>query len=250
MLRRTLLVLVLTAAALASAPGSFAREGLTPSDGAKRAKTWEKEIAAIENRHAKTPVPERAIIFTGSSSVRLWDVAKGFPDLPVVNHGFGGSQICDATHFAERLVLKHKPSVIVFYSGDNDAAGGLSAEQIHRDFQEFVATVRAELPTTPIIVISAKPSVARWKLADKMRAANQRIAADCRRDETLEFVDVWPAMLGDDGRPRPEIFREDGLHLNDAGYAAWVEVLTPVLAKAYADSRPPALGQRLKPIAE
>jgi lysophospholipase L1-like esterase len=178
---------------------------------------------------AQNPPPTDAVVFVGSSSIRMWNLAKWFPDLPVLNRGFGGSQICDAVHFANVLAIKHKPRAIVFYSGDNDVASGKSAEQVHRDFCEFMKKVRASLPETLVVCISIKPSIARWKLRDAMREANRLIAGEARRDKHLEFIDVWPNMLGDDGQPRKEIFLEDGLHMNDAGYKLWADLVAPLL---------------------
>ena len=191
--------------------------------------TWLADIAAFEQQDADNPPPRDAVLFVGSSSVRMWDLAKWFPELPTINRGFGGSQICDSTYFADVLIVKHRPPVIVFYAGDNDVNAGNSAEQVHRDFRAFVAKTRQRLPETPIVFISIKPSIARWKLADTMREANRLIASDCAEDDTLEFVDVWPAMLGDDGKPRKDLFIDDGLHLNDAGYRLWTELVRPHL---------------------
>ncbi len=118
---------------------------------------WESEIKAIEKRLADKPPPENPILFVGSSTIRRWDLAKSFPDLGAVNVGFGGSQTADATHFAPRIVLKYKPRLIVFYSGDNDLAGGKTPETVAADFKEFVAVVHKELPKTKIVLVSVKP---------------------------------------------------------------------------------------------
>ncbi|RIK88340.1 MAG: hypothetical protein DCC67_00835 [Planctomycetota bacterium] len=193
---------------------------------------WAPEMAAFEKQDAQSPPPKRGLLFVGSSSIRLWDLEKSFPELPAINRGFGGSQLCDSVHHAELLVLKHQPAKIVVYAGDNDIAAGKSPEQVAGDFQALVATVRAALPRTPIIYIAIKPSIARWKLAEKMKRANKLIEAQCAKNEGLHFVDVWRPMLGDDGQPRRELFRDDGLHLNDAGYALWAELVKPMLLDA------------------
>jgi lysophospholipase L1-like esterase len=198
-----------------------------PSVGAPE--TWRQDIARFAALDADKMPPEGAVLFVGSSSIRLWDLAKSFPDLVAINRGFGGSQICDSTHFADVLVVKYKPRKIVFYAGDNDINSGKSAEQVHVDFRAFVAKVRESLPKTRIVYISTKPSIERWKLRDVQREANRLIAAECEQDDTLEFVDVWPVMLGDDGEPRKDIFVEDGLHLNETGYKLWTELLGPQL---------------------
>ncbi|MCA9237894.1 MAG: hypothetical protein KDA44_20610 [Planctomycetales bacterium] len=234
---KTRIVCLLVLAALAAgAKCAAAKEVLAPTDGARRAKTWAKEMAAFEKQDAAAPPAPGSIIFVGSSSIRMWNLDKWFPDLPVVNRGFGGSTIADSVYFADTLVIKHNPSVIVFYAGDNDLAGGMSPEQVHRDFQEFVSVVRESLPETPIAYVAVKPSIARWKLADEIQAANALIAADCAEDDTLMFLDVWPPMLGADGKPKQELFLADGLHMSDAGYQIWVDMLRPQLDKLLAAS--------------
>jgi lysophospholipase L1-like esterase len=206
----------------------------SPSDPEK----WTADMAAFATADADNPPPPRPVVFVGSSSIRLWDLKKSFPDLVALNRGFGGSQIADATRFADVLVVKYNPRLIVFYAGDNDVNAGKSAEQVHVDFQAFAATVRKSLPATPIVFLSIKPSLARWDQRDTQRAANRLIAADCAHDKLLQFVDVWPAMLGDDGAPKQDLFVEDGLHLSDAGYSLWAELLRPLVADESPDKQP------------
>jgi lysophospholipase L1-like esterase len=197
----------------------------SPSD----ASAWKDELQAFAKLDAEKAPPENAVLFVGSSSIRLWDLAKSFPGLIAINRGFGGSQICDSTLRADELIVKHKPRLIVFYAGDNDVNSGKSAEQVHVDFTAFVAKVRKSLPKTPIVFISIKPSISRWDQRETQREANRLIAADCAKDETLQFVDVWPVMLGADGEPKPEIFQPDRLHMNDEGYKLWAELLRPIM---------------------
>jgi lysophospholipase L1-like esterase len=190
---------------------------------------WEPAIAAFEKQDAEKPPPKNAVVFAGSSSIRLWDIKKSFPDLPAVNRGFGGSTIPDCTHFAARTVLKHEPRLVVFYAGDNDLAAGHSPERVADDFKAFVRTVHEKLPKTRVAFIAIKPSPARLKLADQQRRANALIEEFCKSDERLTYVDVVPPMLTAGGKPRPELFRADGLHLNDKGYELWAGIVRPVL---------------------
>jgi len=220
-------LLIAVGASTALAAGGGEPKGCRPE-------AWAEAIAAFEKQDAKEAPPKEGVLFVGSSSIRMWDLKKSFPDLPAINRGFGGSQICDSTHYADALVIKHQPRVVVLYAGDNDIAqGGKKAEQVYRDFREFVAKVHQALPETRVVFISIKPSIARWKVADKMQEANKLIAADCeKKDDNLVFVNVWDAMLGEGGRPRKELLLEDGLHLNDAGYELWTKLLRPHLEPA------------------
>ncbi len=188
-----------------------------------------KEIEAFERQEKDKPVPKDAIIFLGSSSVRLWKLDKSFPDMAVVNRGFGGSHLADSVHYAPRLLFKQQPRLIVLYAGDNDLAAGKTPEQVAADFQEFVRIVQKELPKTKIVYLAIKPSPSRWKLADKVVKANSLIAETCKKDERLVFVDVFKPMLGSDDKPRAELFRDDNLHMNDKGYELWTGIVKPYL---------------------
>jgi lysophospholipase L1-like esterase len=191
---------------------------------------WNKEIAAIKERDAQEQPAPGTTVFVGSSSIRLWELKKSFPNEKFVNHGFGGSTIADSVHFIEPLVLKLKPKIVVFYAGDNDVANGLSPQQVHADFQTFVKGVHEKLPETKIVFIPIKPSPARWKLYDQQREANrliqETIATDSRR---LVYLDIVTPMLGDDRQLRAELFQKDMLHLNEAGYELWTKLLLPEL---------------------
>ena len=192
---------------------------------------WAEAIAKFEEEDQKMPPPKQGVLFLGSSSIRLWDVKKSFPEMLVVNRGFGGSQICDSTHYADRLVNIHEPRIVVFYAGDNDIAGGKSPEQVRDDFREFVEKVRGPQPELPIVFIAIKPSIARWKLADEIKAANQLIKDDLEELGNVTYVDVWPTMLDEQGEPRKELFADDGLHMNEKGYEVWTELVTPLVEK-------------------
>ncbi len=193
---------------------------------------WQRAIRRFEDADLDHPRPRHGVLFVGSSSIRFWNLKKSFPDLPVINHGFGGSQIADTIHFADRIVWPFEPEVIVFYAGDNDVADGKSADTVSRDFARFSAAVEEQLPDTQLIYIAIKPSIARWSLAEEMRQANRAIASLCEADPKRTFVDVWSPMLGEDGQPRPELFIKDGLHLNTAGYELWTELVTRALPTA------------------
>lgn len=192
------------------------------------------DIRNFAARDHKNTFPRDAILFVGSSSIRNWKTADGFPTLPVINRGFGGSQISDVNHYFDDVVSKYRPKVIVFYSGDNDTQAGKSPQQIFADFEEFVSRVHQSLPETHIIALPIKPSLARWAKWPQMQQTNALAAALDKRDDRLEIVDTATPLLGPDGKPRAEYFITDGLHLSAKGYAVWNEILTPILKNALA----------------
>lgn len=197
---------------------------------------FEDSIVAFEEADAADPPPKNAILFVGSSSIRLWSsLAEDMAPLPVINRGFGGAHFEHLLHNIDRIVLPYAPRSIVVYAGDNDLAGstGKDATRVVREYREFIARVHAALPETRIFFLSIKPSHLRWERWPEMRAANARIQALSGENERLEYVDLASPLLGDDGQPRDDVFQFDGLHLNDTGYAAWAAVLRPVLVAGW-----------------
>jgi lysophospholipase L1-like esterase len=186
---------------------------------------FEADIRAFEAWDRQNSVPPNAVLFVGSSSIRLWQTADSFPDLPVINRGFGGSHTSDVNHYASRIVLKYRPRTIVFYAGDNDIADGKSPEQVSEDFRKFVELVRGGLPATHVLYLPIKPSLDRWAKWPKMLETNSRILEFIRRNNQLSYVDTATPMLGADGMPRRELFLDDGLHLNQTGYRLWSDIL-------------------------
>jgi lysophospholipase L1-like esterase len=190
---------------------------------------FESEIVAFEAWDSKNAYLRDAVLFVGSSSIGMWPTAEAFPQLPVINRGFGGSHMSDVNHFAERIVLKYRPRLIIFYAGDNDIEAGKPPQQVFEDFQAFAKLVHDRLPATRIIFLPIKPSVARWPKWPQMQAVNSSVEALAKRDRRIVYVDTATPMLGGDGKPRRELFLSDGLHLDETGYKLWSETLTPVL---------------------
>lgn len=201
---------------------------LTAQTNQPKVSKWEKEIAAYEARDKTNMPPKHAILFVGSSTIRLWkSLPKDFPGKEVINRGFGGSEIADSTEFADRIIFPYEPRIIVLYAGDNDLAAGKSQDRVFGDFEAFLKKVHEHLPDTRVEYISIKPCPLRWKLKDKVNEVNNRIAAI--KDDKLTFLDVYPSMLGTDGKPRPELFQKDGLHPSQECYKLWAKLIAPHL---------------------
>ncbi|MEW4486775.1 SGNH/GDSL hydrolase family protein [Thalassoglobus sp. JC818] len=198
---------------------------------------WEKDISAFEADDVKSPKDKGQILFIGSSSIKRWKLDDSFPELDALNRGFGGSQVADSVHFFDRAVKPYQPRQIVMYAGDNDLAKEKTPQQIADDFEEFLTKVEKALPGTRVTFIAVKPSLKRWNLINKVRETNSIIRGMAEDSEHLTFVDVDAPMLGKDGTPREELFVDDGLHLSDAGYELWTELLTPHLLVAEKQAR-------------
>jgi lysophospholipase L1-like esterase len=191
---------------------------------------WQKDILAFAKKDAEKAPPEHPIVFTGSSSIVKWKtLVEDFPGLPVMNRGFGGSEVFDSFNYAHLTVIKYQPRLVVFYAGGNDIAGGKTPQRVFTDFKAFVAKVHAALPECRICYISNAPNPKRWSMIDKMTEANRLMEAFTKTDKRLQFINVYPHMLGADGMPKPDIFVADQLHMNANGYVIWKEVVGPYL---------------------
>jgi lysophospholipase L1-like esterase len=191
---------------------------------------WNNDIAAFKAEDRAHPVAPGAVLFVGSSSIRFWkSLAQDFPTTRVINRGFGGSDLDDSTYFADSIVIPYKPRAIVVYAGDNDLMGGDSPAQVRDDFVAFVTKVRHSLPAVPIAFIAIKPSVARVKLLPQIHQADELIAAWAKSQRDVIYLDVYTPMLDAHGQPRPELFIDDGLHMNRQGYDIWVARVAPWL---------------------
>jgi lysophospholipase L1-like esterase len=186
---------------------------------------WESQMEAFERLDERDGIKEGGIIFTGSSSIRMWDLATSFPGRELMNRGFGGSQMSDAVAWFDIIVGKHKPSLVILYEGDNDVASGKTPEEIRDGLLEFLGLLRERAPEAELWFLTIKPSPSRAVMWDQATAANQLAEQLASRDEALRVIDLASCLLDSEGRADPQYFLEDRLHLNERGYALWTELM-------------------------
>lgn len=190
------------------------------------------EIERFEQWDSKNAIPDRPVLFVGSSSIRMWPTAEHFDGLPVINRGFGGSQFSDLNNYFDTIVAPYEPEVIVVYEGDNDINAGKSSQDVLDGFMRFVEQVHNVKPESRIIFISIKPSPARWERLPTMSEANTWIRDVTTRDSRLYYADLATPLLTEEGTPDVSLFLDDGVHLNAEGYEIWSRRLAPILLNA------------------
>jgi lysophospholipase L1-like esterase len=189
------------------------------ADAARGPERWEADIAAFEARDLVSPPPKGAVVFTGSSTIRLWKtLSEDLPSVTALNRGFGGSQISDLVHYVDRLVLPCDPSVVVVRSGGNDLHSGKPVEQVFGDFKALAEKVHSALPKTELVYIALSPSVSRWSEDEQTRALNLAVREYVKGFDWMRYIDAYDVSLDADGRPRAELFAKDMLHFNAEGY--------------------------------
>lgn len=174
------------------------------------------------------------ILFTGSSSIRLWKtLGTDFSDLPVINRGFGGSVANDLYVYFDTLITRHQPRIVVVYTGSNDINAGLSPEVALQDYTRFLDKVHERFPKTQVIVNSVKIAESRITQMPDVRTLNGLLEAWCSGKDWVQYVDTSSYLADDKGQPIPRYYAADKLHLNQAGYTEWLKRLDPVLRKAW-----------------
>ncbi|MCB9870942.1 MAG: hypothetical protein H6837_13885 [Planctomycetes bacterium] len=201
---------------------------------------WATAIAEFETADRAAPVEPGKVVFAGSSSIRLWHtLERDMAPLPVVHRGFGGAKLFDLLYYADTLISRHRPSVVVLFCGTNDLdrTQAKTPEQVCTLFQRIVARLHAADASLTIVYIAITPTLARDNRIEQVRDANRRIRDVCATDRRLEFVDPSPALMDAAGRPDPKWFQRDRLHLNAEGYRVWTRYIRPVVLRLFERAR-------------
>ncbi len=152
---------------------------------------WEKEISSFEKTDAESPPKKGGVLFIGSSTIKRWrTLAKDFPKHDVINRGFGGSEIVDSTHFAERIIFPYEPQMVLLRAGGNDIHAGKKASEVFADYQAFVKKVHARLPKTRIVFIGLCPAPVRWEERGESRKLNDLVKEWSRGRENLAYIET------------------------------------------------------------
>lgn len=198
---------------------------------------FESAIVKFEQEDQEKGYQPEAVLFTGSSSIRMWKtLTEDMAPIPVINRGFGGSTIPEVLHYADRIILPHQPKYIVLYCGENDLSNDdTKAKEALNSFKAFHSYLQENLPDTKLYFIAIKPSIKREKYWPKLQQANRKISKFISKQDNYFFVDTASEMLDSNGIVLQDIFVDDNLHMNAKGYEIWTSVLKPILEKHYTD---------------
>lgn len=192
------------------------------------AQAFIEEVSNFKVRDAIAFPKEKATLFVGSSSFRLWkDIETYFPDRDIINRGFGGSTLNDVISYKNEIIFPYNPSCIVIYCGENDIANdkNVDGKIVFERFKKLYSDIRSKFPEIPIFYISMKPSPSRWGLQEQYLEGNYLISKLLSENKNTYYIDVWSSMLKEDGMPNEKLFVEDMLHMNKAGYDIWGEII-------------------------
>ncbi len=228
---------LLTAATIFPAPQAEAQAASPPAPATEtqtlpdpKPERFQKEIDAFDAADEKAPFEKGGIVFTGSSSIRLLNIPEVFPELKALNRGFGGSHISDVNHYLDKVALRYEPALVVFYCGGNDLWDKKSPAQVEEDFTEFRTRLFEKVPKAKLLVLGVRPSPQRISIRNKEADLNERFRKAAEADKRIIYIaGSCDRYLDGAGKPIPELFVADGLHMSKAGYQIWKEILTPYL---------------------
>lgn len=199
---------------------------------AQQTDRFQSEVDGIVEKYQNLDWEKGGIVFTGSSSIRLWKtLEQDFPKANIINTGFGGSQTHHLINHLDKLVLNFEPQKVFIYEGDNDINAGKPVRQILEEFFEIMEKVTAVVPEVQFYFISAKPSPLRWEKKGQYELFNDQLKKFAMNHPNANYIDIWKPMLAKDGKPKPELFIEDNLHLNAKGYAIWKKAVKPYVGE-------------------
>jgi lysophospholipase L1-like esterase len=191
-------------------------------------KAWETDISKFEQLDKTESYPDDAIMFAGSSSIRLWKtLVTDMAPFNVIQRGFGGSRLSDLAVYSERIFSPHKCSALVLFVA-NDIIGGpndKSPEEVRELFLYIVKTFRKTNPDAPVFWIAITPSSSRWKVWTEISRANDLIQQACEKGRKTYFIKTDFAFLTPAGVPNDDLFITDKLHLNTSGYQVWTKII-------------------------
>lgn len=187
---------------------------------------FKDQVNELVNKEYNFGSDKKLVVFTGSSSIRMWnDVQSHFPEFNVINNGFGGSHFSDLLFYYDELILSRKPDILFIYEGDNDLASNKKSKHLLKEARQLTEKIKKDLPTTKIVFISPKPSIARVQLKNQYILFNKKLKKFCAKQSNVGFADVWYPMLDNKGNVFKDVFIEDGLHMNKKGYDIWAKVI-------------------------
>jgi len=192
------------------------------------------EIEAFERQDTIVDYPNDAILFIGSSSIRLWKtLTREMHPYPIIQRGYGGAHFRDMVFFTDRIMSDHQLSMVVCFVA-NDISGSEqdgTPQEVLKLFKHFIKQVRVKYPTIPIMQIAITPTKSRWSLWPEIDKVNALMKGYCEKTDNLYFIDTVPEFLDEKGQPKTQWFIKDQLHLNEKGYEVWNRIIKREIEK-------------------
>ena len=190
---------------------------------------YSQRTATFQN---EPPITSTDIVMLGNSLTENGgDWSERLADNRIRNRGIIGD---DAPGLYERLhqILPGQPDKIFLMIGINDISHDLTVDSVATAVRRIVTRIRRESPHTRLYLQSLLPideTSGRYRRligkTDTIPAVNRRLRTIARQTGAT-FVNLFPHFCQKKGVPAlRKNLTTDGLHLNEEGYALWVQCL-------------------------
>lgn len=218
-------------------------------------RSLEAQIIAYEAQ----PIEKGKILFYGHSLFTRWSEKYGCHNMAqdlladdgsvaVVNHGFGTSTTEELLYFYDRMVRPWEPRALVLASYSNDRMYGYGPERAMDVLVRLMHWARTDFPGIRIYLVEDHPCPKlnentmpdKWNEAlHRRKRYHQLLQQYAQLHEDTKVIQLWncpelfetPEDVGNFRKVRGDLFVEDRVHPNQAGY----DILKKVFREALRD---------------
>jgi lysophospholipase L1-like esterase len=170
------------------------------------------------------PLTPGDVVFLGNSITEQGNWSLYFRDTHVRNRGIGGDQT-DGVLLRLQEIIHYKASVVYLMIGVNDLDIPAKPETVVAgNIREIVRRIKQGSPNTRVVVQTILPMAA---LNVTLRAQKTNEMLKQNAPGEYELIDTYAIFTdpANNGCILPQYVRDDGRHLTEAGYQAWVQLL-------------------------
>ena len=169
------------------------------------------------------------LVFIGDSLTEWYNWKVRFPSFRVMNLGISGETVEELLvrrdHIRERI---KDPDIIFLMTGINNILS--ERYDIIIPYRELVRNLTTWYKGATVVVQSLLPVDMPWINNDTIRTISYSLS-HIATEHDAEYLDVYRHFVDENGKPRPGLLSDDGVHLAAKGYAVWATVVEKYLIK-------------------
>jgi lysophospholipase L1-like esterase len=171
---------------------------------------------------------KQKLMFIGDSLIEFHDWRTGLPDYAVYNFGIAGETVEGLFSRLEGVLLQSgTPDSIFIMTGINNIAMG--DINIQGTYGKLIALLRRKYPSSKVYMHSLLPVLFPMISNDEIVEVNQRLKSLAEKEHVF-YIDIHSLFLDEKGNPIRSYLLEDGVHVSDAGYDVWSELVRQLVS--------------------
>ncbi len=163
---------------------------------------------------------QRDIVMLGNSMIAHGDWTRQTGRCDIANLGIGGQTVADLQLRVDN-VLAHRPKRCFIEAGINDIYRGVSYAQYISRLKELAEVLQSKgIRVTVFHILYTAPAFPGYAQINNQVTIYNRGVDSLATQLNFDVLNL-NKQLSDNGHLAKEYAMDDGLHLNDAGYAIW-----------------------------